>query len=477
MTSHKLKLLPIALAVLILETGCVSAGADYQRPKLDVKSVSTAPESKTDLLTWWKSYQDPVLDAHLAEALANNQDLVIATARIDEARAAANISRSDRYPTVDGTLGASKNRTSLNSGTLPPGTANIRKNYQVGLNAAYEIDLWGKMSRADEAARARLLAQEANRGTVQTSLVATVAESYFALRAFDAQLELALATQKTRQDNLRLQQKRYAAGAIGELDLHLAESEAAAADIIVAQAKQSVDITESAIAVVLGRSPLQVSNPTIARGLSMDALYAKRISPDNLPADLLNRRPDILSAEQALIAANADVGQARAAYFPSIRLTGSYGYQSTALSELSDPTSMLWNLGVNLTQPIFRAGAIGAVVAGAEARKTQAKAQYVQAVQNSFRDVHDVLTNMEAAKQISEAANKRVIALKNSVRLATLRYESGYTSYQDLLNAQRDLQQTQSTLIDAQRAHLASFVGMYKAVGGGWDRPDSLAER
>jgi multidrug efflux system outer membrane protein len=410
------------------------------------------------------------LNSLLDEAVAHNQDLALAAARIQEARATATGTNSNRYPVVDATFSGAKNRTSENAGKLGAGANPVAKDFQLGLNASYEVDFWGKLSRADEAAKARLLAQEANRGLVQSTLYATLAQSYFALRAYDAQVELAVLSLSTRQENLRLQQKRYAAGSTGELDLHVAESEMAAAEITVAQARQAVANTESALSVLLGRSPAAIANPVLVRGNSIVSLYQQLNLPADLSSDLLNRRPDIIAAEQALVAANADVGQAKALYFPSIKLTTGIGYESRVFSDLLDPTSLLWNVGANLVQPIFRAGAIGAVVSGAEARKDQAMAQYLQAVQGAFRDVHDALNNASANQQMYFAGNRRVTALKDSLRLAELRYKNGYSSYLEVLNAQRDLQQTEAALVETQRAHLSALVSLYKAIGGGWDK-------
>lgn len=458
--------------------GCSSVGPDYQRPALDtsvnfnaaLESGQAKTANPVDLLAWWKSFRDPVLNSLLDEAVAHNQDLALAAARIQEARATATGTNSNRYPVVDATFSGAKNRTSENAGKLGAGANPVAKDFQLGLNASYEVDFWGKLSRADEAAKARLLAQEANRGLVQSTLYATLAQSYFALRAYDAQVELAVLSLSTRQENLRLQQKRYAAGSIGELDLHVAESEMAAAEITVAQARQAVANTESALSVLLGRSPAAIANPVLVRGNSIVSLYQQLNLPADLSSDLLNRRPDIIAAEQALVAANADVGQAKALYFPSIKLTTGIGYESRVFSDLLDPTSLLWNVGANLVQPIFRAGAIGAVVSGAEARKDQAMAQYLQAVQGAFRDVHDALNNASANQQVYLAGNRRVTALKDSLRLAELRYKNGYSSYLEVLNAQRDLQQTEAALVETQRAHLSALVSLYKAIGGGWDK-------
>ena len=455
--------------------GCASVGPDYQRPALETPtSLGVIPTSnhvgKIDYAAWWRNFQDPVLNGLLDEANANNQDLLLATGRIEEARALAVGASSNRYPTVDATLSGSRLRTSENAGKLAAGANPESKDFQLGLTASYELDFWGKLARADEAAKSRLLSQEANRGLVQSSLYSNLAQTYFGLRAADAQLTLAESTLKTRQENLRLQQKRYASGAIGELDLHVAESEAAAAEISVAQAKQQVSITESALAILLGRSPAAIAQPVIARGNSIGQLYQQLIIPADLPSDLLNRRPDVIAAEYSLAAANADIGQAKAQYFPSLKLTTGVGYESRVFQDLINPASLLWNLGASLAQPVFRAGAIGAVVSGAEARKTQAMAQYVQTVQGAFRDVHDALTNTTANEQVFMSSQRRVTALRDSLRLAELRYNNGYSGYLETLNAQRDLSQAEVGLIDTQRAHLNAVVSLYKAVGGGWEK-------
>ena len=465
--STTLKLLPLALSLSLV--GCISVGPDYQRPQLELpQQAATQTAKQAELKNWWKSLQDPVLNQLVDEALKQNQDLLVATARIDEAKATAGVALANRFPTVDATLAASRSRTSENSGKLPSNANPIAKDYQFGLSAAYELDLFGKLSRADEAAKARLVASQANRDTVHLSLVANVAQTYFSLRAFDAQLAFAETTLKSRQEYLALQRKRHAAGSISDIELHVAESELAAGEINFTQAKQALRNVESALAVLLGRSPKQVMNPDIARGLTIQQLVQNLPNAAELPSDLLARRPDVAAAEQGLVAANADVGQAKAAYFPSLRLTTSVGRESRVLEDLFSPASLLWNVASSLVQPVFRAGAVGAVVDGAEARKRQALGQYVQTVQNAFRDVHDSLNNAASNAEIDASTQVRLTAVRETYRLSNLRYQSGYSAYVEVLNAQRDLMQAEIAAIDSQRAKLSSGVALYKAVGGGW---------
>jgi multidrug efflux system outer membrane protein len=468
--STSIKLIPLVLVLGL--AGCISVGPDYQRPTLELPQQTQTQiaqrAEKVDFKNWWKGLQDPVLDQLIDESLKQNQDLLIATARMDEAKATAGVAMASRFPTVDANLGASRSRTSQNSGKLPANTSPIAENYQIGLTAAYEIDLFGKLSRANEAAKAHLLASQANRDVVNLSLISNVVQSYFSLRAFDAQLAFAENTLKSRQEYLTLQKKRHAAGSIGDIDLHYAESELAAGEISFTQAKQALRNVESALAVLLGRSPKQVMNPDIARGLTIQQLVQNLPTAAELPSDLLARRPDIAAAEQGLVAANADVGQAKSAYFPSLRLTTSLGRESRVLEDLFNPASLLWNVASSLVQPVFRAGAVGAVVDGAQARKNQALGQYVQTVQNAFRDVHDSLNNAASNAEIDVSTQTRLTSVRETYRLSNLRYQSGYSAYVEVLNAQRDLMQAEIAAIDSQRAKLSSSVALYKAVGGGW---------
>lgn len=466
-------------ACAITACGITPVGPDYKRPAMDVPATLSVNGSATqvDWLSWWKGFHDPVLDGLLAEAASNSQDLALATARIAEARATLDQNQANFYPSVDLNASTTRRRASENAASFStPGADPHSNDRQLGLTASYEIDFWGRYARADEAARARLLSQAASRGTVLTTLYANVAQSYFALRGLDAQTTLAEQTLATRQENLRLQKRRFDAGVIGELDMRQAESEAAGIEATLQQTRQSRSNAESALAVLLGRKPSDIVHPVLARGAELGTLYAAQPIPADLPSDVLTRRPDVVSAEQSLIAANADIGQARAAYFPKFSLTAGLGQQSKDMSTLFDPASLFWNLVGNLTQPIFRGGALQAVEAAANARQQQAVATYTQTVQNAFRDVHDALNNVSTGNEITATTAKRIAALRDTLRLADLRYKGGYSSYLDVLNAQRDLMQAESGLIDAQRTQLNAVVSLYKALGGGWDAASLVAQ-
>ena len=471
---NALKFLPLVTSLVL--AGCGTLGPNYLRPATVLPTTAIKPQSthgvaSVDWLAWWKSFQDPALNALLDEAAANSVDLALAAARIDESRASLALTHASRFPTVDANVTATRSQVSANAGKLQPGASPRFGDFQPGLTAAFEIDFWGKFQRADEAARARLLSIEANRGAVLATLYANVAQSYFALRAFDAQVTLAELTLATRKENLRLQSKRFDAGVVGDLDVQQATAEAAAIEATLIQAQQNLRATEAVLALLLGRSPTAIVQPNIARGSAIDVLFSRATVPAELPSDLLDRRPDVIAAEQQLVAANADIGQAKAAYYPTIKLTAGLGYESRQLSELFNPTSLFWNLASGLTQPLFRAGSTDAVVAGANARKAQAAAQYAQAVRGAFKDVHDALSAIAANEALVTTADKRIKALREVLRLANLRYSNGYSSYLEVLNAQRDLTQAESSVIDAKRAQLAGVVALYKAVGGGWVAP------
>jgi len=464
----KLLLLIVSLSL----TACGSLGPNYHRPELNTGTQFTTqtkiPAATTQGLAWWHSFQDSTLNNLLDEAVANNQEMKLAIARVEEARGILAVTNSDAAPSIDAAMSANRNRRSGNSSQKFPNQTLVNRNLQVGLNASYEIDIWGKLRRASEADRANLLGQQANRDAVLITLYSDVAQNYFALRTIDESVQLISNAVKTRQHSFALQQKRFAAGIINETQLNQTETELAAAQIIAEQTKQSQAAYESALAVLLGRSPSAIAHPVIARGKTITQLYKQLTLPKELSSDLLNHRPDLIAAEQNLIAVNANIGATKAAVFPNITLTSAAGYESQALRDLIDPTSLLWNIGASLTQPIYHHGALKGALKATTARKDQAQALYINAVQNAFRDVHDALTQVETTGKITLVQQRQLTTTQNNVRLAELRYQSGYTSLLEFLEAQRNSFQAQSNLLDAQRAQLTAIISLYKAVGGNW---------
>jgi multidrug efflux system outer membrane protein len=470
------RLFAFALGIAMLPA-CMSVGPDYQRPQIDTPGQwpgTTATETPSP--TWWKSYSDPALDRMIDEALMHNLDLRRAIARVDEARAALGITRADQYPGVSANAEASRNRISQESViSVPPGVDPKYNDYRATLNAAYEIDFWGKYRRATEAARAELLGSQFNREAVRLALVADVAKGYFALRALDAQVAITRRTLSTRQASTALQRMRFEAGVASEFDLRQVEAESAQAQALLPNIEQRLAVQETALAVLIGRSPRAVVTQPVDRGTAIDAMTPPPSVPAGLPSEILERRPDLRQAEQNLIAANARIGVARAAYYPSISLTGFLGAESNTLAGLFDTQARIWQFAGSVAQTVFDARRTRSQVGVAQARQQQALAQYQSAIQNAFKDALDALVTQRKAREAMEAEQMRIDALEASLRLAQMRYDNGVSSLLDVLIAERSLLDAQLNRVEAQRAQLSASADLFKAMGGGWDGPPGVA--
>jgi multidrug efflux system outer membrane protein len=451
--------------------GCMTVGPDYQRPQVETPEQwpgATANEAVS--ATWWKAYGDPVLEQMIDEALVHNLDLRRAIARVDEARAALGITRADQYPGVSANASASRNRASQEAVlSIPPGTDPKYSDYRATLNASYEIDFWGKYRRATEAARAELLGSQFNREAVRLALITDVARNYFNLRALDAQVAITRRTVSTRQASTALQRIRFEAGVASEFELRQVEAEAAQAQALLPTIEGQLAAQETALSVLLGRSPRAIVGHPVERGAAMDALTVPPSVPSGLPSEILERRPDLRQAEQSLVAANARIGLAKAAYYPSISLTGFFGAESTTLSSLFDAQARVWQFAGSAAQTVFDAGRTRSQVGVAEARQQQALAQYQSAIQNAFKDALDALVIKRKARESMEAEQLRIDALQSSMKLAQLRYDNGIASLLDVLIAERALLDAQLNHVEAQRAQLAATADLFKALGGGWD--------
>jgi len=461
--------LAVALAALI--GGCASTPPPP--PKLDLPAA-TAGDLKLE--RWWTAFSDPTLDKLVDEALAHNLDLAAAIARVEYGRALVLLAQSDLYPTVDITAGASRTRsTQVGSNPLPFGFSPLSTDLALGLQASYELDLWGKYHTATAAAQQDLLATEFARETVRTLVEADTARYYFNLLAADVQLALLVETLKLRDDSVALQKDRYQAGVIGEYDLRTAEAERAAVAGDIAIARRAVSEFESALAVILGRSPREVFMPTLARDVEIARLTAVPTLPSGVPSDLLLRRPDIQRAEAQLAAANLRIDVAKDDYFPSISLTGNYGTQAGALKNLFTGPGVVWGLAASLLQPLIGLKAIEANVDAQTARRNEVLVNYTQAVQGAFRDAHDALSANDTTRDALAAQSERAMKLQQALELAQLRYTSGYSPYLEVLDAQRQLLQAQTLQIIAARNVRLSLVDFAKAVGGGWDYKTAVA--
>ena len=446
-------------------TGCV-VGPDYQRPAVETPATYRFEKGESRELSnilWWEQFGEPVLNDLISTALQENKDLRIAAARVEEFLGRLGVSRSALYPQIGADEDAGRGRLSgvapFSSGTGGRSTSDF---YQGFVSASWEIDLWGRIRRSNEAARADLLSQEEGRRTVILTLVSAVATSYINLRNLDRQLEIALETARTRQETLALFELRFQGGVVSELELSQVNSEYQAALATIPPLKNFIAQQENAFSVLVGRNP-----GPIPRGTSLDKLHLPAV-PAGLPSELLVQRPDILRAEQDLIAANARIGVARAAYFPDISITGALGTVSDELSDLFTGDSKAWNYAVPLSVPIFTAGRIKGQVQAAEAVQRQALAAYEQSVQNGFREVEDALVGRIQSREEFAVLARQVEALRNYAELARLRYDEGYASYIEVLDAERNLFNVKLSYERSRAALLQTLVQMYKALGGGW---------
>jgi multidrug efflux system outer membrane protein len=451
--------------ILALLTGCMTVGPDYKRPVIDTPAAWRIEEREVrDLANtaWWQQFNDPVLNGLVGTAMEQNKDLLIATARIEEFFGRYFSTRGDQFPSAGGNADAFRQRLSEKGFSRFDGKDNPYNQYEAFLNAGWEIDFWGKFRRATEAARAELLGTEEGRRTVVLTLVGAVAAAYVDIRALDKQLEITQRTADSRKGTLELFQLRFQNGIISEVDLSQAESEYEDALARIPDFERTIGQTENALSVLLGRNP-----GPIARGLTLDELILP-VVPAGVPSELLERRPDILRAEQALIAANARIGVAKSLYFPTISLTGAFGTVSTDLSNLFTASSRAWNYGVPVSVPLFTAGRIGGEVKAAEATEKQAVLSYQQAIQNAFREVDDALLDRSKSGQRLDALSRQLKALNNYARLARMRYDEGYTSFLEVLDADRSLFNVELAHTTGQNALFRSLINIYKSMGGGW---------
>ncbi len=463
-------MLRLLAAALVCTLAACTVGPNYKRPQMEMPAAWPVSASDAGISArWWTLYADLQLNLMVEEALAHNNNLRLAAARVDEARAGLTVVRADSLPSVTASGAASRSRISERSGNFFPGIPTEFNDLTVKLNASWEIDFWGRYRRATEAARGELLASTAARDSVQLSLIADVVSGYFTLRALDSQVEITKRTIDTRRESLKLQRMRFDAGESSQYELRQIEAEASAAEALLPSLEQQQAQQENALAVLLGRSPRAIMESNIARGSPLEALTLPPAVPAGLPSDLLQRRPDIREAEQRLIAANARIGIARAAYYPSISLTGMLGFESEKLGDLFSAPARIWQFGAGAAQTVFDAGRTGAQVDIAQARNEQQLAVYQSTVQNAFREVKDALVANRKSGERSVAESARVTSLRDAYRLAQLSYRSGESSLLDVLDAERGLLDAELNYVQAQRDQLAATADLFKALGGGWD--------
>ncbi|SBT07266.1 RND efflux system, outer membrane lipoprotein, NodT family [Candidatus Accumulibacter aalborgensis] len=454
---------PLVTLLALLVSACM-VGPDYVRPPVDTPTAWRLSEKDArDLANtlWWEQLGDPVLNDLVTTALRENKDLMIAAARVDQFAGNYGIVRSGLFPQLSASADARRQRD-ISAVVIGAGGNEIYNSYNAVLNASWEIDIWGRIRRQTEAARAQLLASEEGRRGVILSLVGSVAGAYINLRDLDRQLEIARATAKSRGESYDIFKLRFEGGIISVLELSQNKSQYEEALASIPPLEKAIAQQENGLSVLLGRNP-----GPIPRGKDIDHLTLPVI-PAGLPSDLLERRPDLRRTEQNLIAANALIGAARAAYFPTISLTGLFGYASTSLSNLFDGPNKVWSYGAPITMPLFTAGAIAGQVQAAEATQQQALFGYQKAIQEAFREVNDALVSQDRTREQLKAQRRQVEALQQYAATARLRYDNGYTSYIEVLDAERSLFNVQLQYTQTQQVEFQSMINLYLAMGGGW---------
>ncbi len=447
-----------------------AVGPDYKRPSSDLPSALFANSTEQNIeMTWWRQFGDPTLEKLVQAALKNNLDLELALARVDEARARLGISKSQFYPSID--LGATAKRekvTETGMSVIPPGSDSTGNTFLLGLSLSYEIDLWGKIRRSTESAKAQLLSADYNRVNIQLTLISQVVSGYFALRSLDLQYAIAQETLKSRTASYELMFRRFKGGIGSELDARQSESEMHSAQASVAKLADQISRAESFLSVLIGKSPKEIIESPLARGRQLDEFVVPPELPSALPSSLLERRPDISAAEQNLVSANALIGVAKAYYFPSISLGGIFGYESSDLKNLFNSGSQTWGYGASISMPIFNGGRTGYLVEAATAQQKAAEVQYRQVIQNAFVEVRNALKTYASYGDVVEAQKKQVTAIERNLYLAQLRYKNGQSPYLEVLDAERQLFSVQIDLVKSQQSRLVSVVDLYKSLGGGW---------
>ena len=455
---------------LLLSTGC-AVGPNYKRPSTDVPGMyrgaapqdtaqPAAPESLGDQ-KWWEVFQDKQLQDLIRTALQQNYDVRIAATRILEARAQLGITRADQWPTISG--GASAvNEGNPRTKFFPEYQTSAS---QVDLSLAWELDFWGKYRRATESARATLLATQWAREAVKSTLVRDVATAYFQLRSLDLQLEISRRTLKSREDSLQLTQKLANGGDTSMLDVRQAEQLVSTAAETIPDLERQIEQQENFLSTLLGNNP-----GPIARGMKLTEQPHAPDVPAGLPSSLLERRPDIREAEEQLIAANAQIGVAKAAYFPQINLTADAGYQSSALTSLFTGPAGLWSFGGSLVQPIFTGGRIRSGVRFSEARQQELVLTYQQTIQQAFRGVSDALVEYHKDREFREYQQQLAFSAQDAAQLSEMRYRGGAASYLEVLTNETNYFNAELGLAQAQVNELVALVQIYQNLGGGWQQ-------
>ena len=454
----------LSFFILLNLISCTLIGPDYKRPEINLPNAYHQELDKenfvTDLNNWWKLYEDPVLNELMDKALIKNTDINAAIARLEESDAYLKEVGAALLPEVDLTSQASRTKSTTTGAITNPKP--IRKDYLIRLGTSFELDFWGKLRRAKESARAEFLASQFSKDTVVLTLQSLLASNYLLLRSIDSQIVALKANVKYREENLTLTKKRLESGLVSALDVHQAE---AAFNNLSAQLSDLIrqrEIIFNQLTVLSGDMNLVIPDVT------MDALITPPTPPSGLPSSLLESRPDVREAEQMMIAANANIGVAKAALFPTISLTANFGAQSAALSNLNKSGSDIWGGGLGLSLPIFDSGRVRSKIDQATAKQKEALSYYESSIQNAFKEVNNALVSL---KEYTEQENDLKLtqeAAKKAMDIASNRYKAGYSSYLEYLDAQRVFNDASIAYIQKRQLRLMASVELFKSLGGGW---------
>ena len=453
-------------SILINLISCTLIGPDYKRPEINLPNTYHQESNKenvvTDLNNWWKLYEDPLLNELIDKALIKNTDINAAIARLEEADAYLKQVGAALIPSVDLTSQANRTKATEN-GTVPSSFVKpYRKNFNVQLGTSFELDFWGRLRRAKESARAEYISSQYSKDTVILSLQSTLVSNYLLLRSIDSQIFMLKDNVGYRKENVELTRKRLESGLISALDMHQSE---AALNNLSAQLSDLVrqrEIISNQLILLTGDMNLNIAES------KLDSLITPPIPPANMPSSLLELRPDIKEAEQIMIAANANIGVAKAALFPNIALTANFGRESAELKNIDKTGSNIWGIGLGLTLPIFDAGRTQAKVYQATAKQKEALSYYESSIQNAFKEVNNALVSL---KEYTEQENDLKLtqdAAKKAMDIASNRYKAGYSSYLEYLDAQRVYNDASIAYIQKRQLRLMASVELFKSLGGGW---------
>lgn len=461
----------LAASVLLLALCACKVGPNYNRPAVtlpdqyrglapDVSTTqaSTQPPAESfGEMKWWTVFQDKSLEFLIREALSNNYDMRIAASRVVQAQAALGITRADQFPQVSAGGGIQQ----VKSGLFPGGPTFD----SISIQASYIIDFWGQYRRATEAAKANLVATQFGQNVVRTTLVSNVASAYFSLRQFDQQLEYSQKTLVADKEMLNLNTIKFKGGESAETDVLQAQLLVEQSEAQIVSLNQSIEQTENAISILLGRNP-----GPILRGTSLIEQPHMPQVPSGLPSTLLQRRPDVRQSEMLLVAANANVGVAKAAFFPQFQLTGQYGMQSTSITSFLEGPAQFWAIGGQVLQPIFEGGRIRSNYNLAWAKRDQAELEYKQSVQLAVEDVSNSLVGYSQSQKFRAKIQEQTDTYYEAARLANVRFTGGATSFLEVLVTQQQYFISELALAQAWNTELQNYVQLYRALGGGWEQ-------